>query len=44
VYGRGAARMLAETLTNRHWARDVTWIDRVSDLLTRRWVGEANTP
>ena len=44
VYGRGAARMLAETLTNRHWARDVTWIDRVSGLLTRRWVGEANTP
>ena len=44
VYGRGAARMLAETLTNRHWARNVTWIDRVSGLLTRRWVGEANTP
>ena len=44
VYGRDAARMLAETLTNRHWARDVTWIDRVSGLLTRRWAGEANTP
>ena len=24
--------------------RNVTWIDRVSGLLTRRWVGEANTP
>ena len=44
IYGRGAARMLAETLTDRHWARNVTWIDRVSGLLTRRWVGEANTP
>ncbi len=44
VYGRGAARMLAETLTNRHWARNVTWIDRVSGLLTRRWVGEPDTP
>ncbi|HET7422326.1 MAG TPA: lipopolysaccharide biosynthesis protein [Gemmatimonadales bacterium] len=44
VYGRGAARMLAETLTNRHWGRNVTWVDRVSGLLTRRWVGGANTP
>jgi O-antigen/teichoic acid export membrane protein len=44
VYGRGAARMLAETLTNRHWGRNITWVDRVSGLLTRRWVGEANTP
>ena len=44
VYGRGAARMLADTLTNRHWGRNVTWVDRVSGLLTRRWVGEANTP
>jgi O-antigen/teichoic acid export membrane protein len=44
VYGRGAARMLADTLANRHWGRNVTWVDRVSGLLTRRWVGEANTP
>jgi PST family polysaccharide transporter len=44
VYGRGAARMLADTLTHRHWGRDITWVDRVSGLLTRRWVGEANTP
>jgi O-antigen/teichoic acid export membrane protein len=44
VYGRGAARMLADTLTNRHWGRNITWVDRVSGLLTRRWVGEANTP
>jgi hypothetical protein len=36
--------MLAETLTHRHWKRNVTWIDRVSSLLTRRWVGEADTP
>jgi O-antigen/teichoic acid export membrane protein len=43
-YGRGAARILAETLTNRHWGRDIIWVDRVSSLLTRRWVGEANTP
>jgi len=44
VYGRGAARMLADTLTHRHWGRNITWVDRVSGLLTRRWVGEANTP
>jgi PST family polysaccharide transporter len=44
VYGRGAVRMLAETLSNRHWGRNITWVDRVSGLLTRRWVGEADTP
>ena len=44
VYGRSAARMLADTLTNRHWGRNAGWIDRVSALLTRRWAGEANTP
>jgi hypothetical protein len=36
--------MLAETLSNRHWGRNITWVDRVSGLLTRRWVGEADTP
>jgi PST family polysaccharide transporter len=44
VYGRDAARMLADTLTHRHWGRNSTWVDRVSGVLTRRWVGEANTP
>jgi O-antigen/teichoic acid export membrane protein len=44
VYGRGAARMLAETLSHRHWGRHIAWVDRLSGLLTRRWVGEANTP
>ena len=43
VYGRGAVRMLAETLSSRHWGRNITWVDRVSGLLTRRWVGEADT-
>jgi PST family polysaccharide transporter len=40
-YGRGAIRMLAETLRNRHWGRQIVWVDRVSHLLARRWVGQS---
>lgn len=44
TYGRGAIRMLAHTLRNRHWGRDIVWVDRVSHLLARRWVGEPGAP
>jgi PST family polysaccharide transporter len=44
TYGRGAIRMLAETLRNRHWGRQIVWVDRVSRLLARRWVGQPGAP
>lgn len=40
VYGRHAARMLSETLTNRHWGRENAWVDRISGLVARRWVNQ----
>jgi hypothetical protein len=44
TYGRGAIRMLADTLRNRHWGRQIVWVDRFSHLLARRWVGQSGAP